>query len=347
LFAFVLIGWMLGASALPAQSPHLGAVTYAGMAVVSTLLFFLSILLHELGHALQARRDGVGIEDVTLWVFGGVARMRQSFPSPAAELRIALAGPAVTAGLVGIYAAAAAALGPHSAVGGVAAWLANINAVLLVFNLAPALPLDGGRVLRALLWQRRGEAVSATKTAASAGRGFALLLIVLGVVSMLRVDVVGGLWLIVLGGFLSTAANAELQHSLLVNALAGVHVRDVMVRQPVTVDGDWTLDELVATIEPQTKFMAYPVVEGNEVVGLLPLTAVLRTPREAWPERRVRDEMIPIAEAPTVEEDELVTDALESPGVARLGRALVRHGLMIVGLLSVTDVDRRLRSATR
>jgi predicted transcriptional regulator len=164
---------------------------------------------------------------------------------------------------------------------------------------------------------------------------------------MLTVDVVGGLWLIVLGGFLATAANAELQHSLLANALAGVHVRDVMVTQPLTVDGDWTLDELVAAIEPQTTYTAYPVVEGGEVVGLLPLAAVLTTPRRAWRERRVRDDMIPIAVAPTVEDDALVTDALESPGVARLGRALVRHGLLVVGLLSVTDVDRRLRSATR
>jgi Zn-dependent protease len=345
--AFVLVGVMLGASAFPSQAPRAGAVAYAAMAVVATLLFFLSILLHELGHALQGSREGVQTEDITLWVFGGVARMRQTFPSPPAELRIALAGPAVTLGLMGVFGAAAAGLGPHSPTGGVAAWLAYINGVLLVFNLVPAFPLDGGRVLHALLWRRRRDSLSATETAASAGRAFAYLLIGLGVVSTLIVDVVGGLWLVMLGWFLSTAASAEAQHSRLVSMLAGVHVRDVMVPQPDSVEAGWTLEELSDGIADGARYTVYPVVENGAVVGLLPLAAVVRRPRETWADRRVRDEMIALEDAPSVEDDEFVADALGSPGVAELGRALVRHRRAVVGLLSVTDVERRLRGATR
>ena len=345
LIAAALFGWLLGTSALPAQSPHLRGATYAAMAVVATLLFFASILLHELGHAVQARREGVRTDDVTLWVFGGVARMRDDFPSPLAELRIAVAGPVVTLALVGVYLAAAVVLGSSSPAGGVAAWLSYINAVLLVFNLAPAFPLDGGRVLRALLWRRRGDQLSATRTAAAAGRAFAYVLIGLGVVSVLTIDVIGGIWLVVLGWFLTAAASAEERHTLLASSLGGLHVRDLMVARPVFVEAGWTLEELFASIGAGPRYHAYPVVEDDQVVGLLALDVALRAPRDSWPRRLVRDEMLAAANAPSVEDDELVADALAAPAVQRLGRALVRHGVRVVGLLSVTDVARRMRGA--
>ncbi len=338
LFAFALIGWSLGANAFPAQSPGFSNAAYAAMAVVATLLFFCSILLHELGHALRARRDGVEIEGITLWLFGGVARFKTEFPSAGAELRIALAGPLVTLALAAAFVGGGLAIGPRTAVGGVAAWLGYINALLLVFNLVPAFPLDGGRVLRALLWRRSGDLAAATARAAGIGRSLAYGLIGIGVFVALTVNLVSGLWLVFLGWFLSTAATAEAQHSILASTLGGVRVRDVMVSQPVTVDGGWTLAEFVDEIASRYHYTTYPVIDEGRVVGLLPLAAVVRRPHAEWPALRIRDCMLPIADVPSVGEDERLIDALAVLNPARLGRALVRRGNLVVGLLSITDV---------
>ena len=170
LVVFALIAWTLASSVFPDQNPHLADGTYVGMGVAAALLYFCSLLLHELGHALQARRDGLEIEGITLWLFGGVARFRGVFPSAGAELRIALAGPLVSLVLGGLFVGLGQAVRSPAAVQGVAAWLGYINLILLVFNMLPALPLDGGRVFRALLWRSRGDFGSATRVAVAAGR---------------------------------------------------------------------------------------------------------------------------------------------------------------------------------
>jgi Zn-dependent protease/CBS domain-containing protein len=344
LLAFALIGWTLGANAFPAQSPGRSNTVYAVMAVVATLVFFCSILLHELGHALRARKEGVEIEGITLWLFGGVARFKTDFPSAGAELRIALAGPFVTLALAAAFIGSGLALGSRTAIGGVAAWLGYINALLLVFNLMPAFPLDGGRVLRALLWRRSGDLAAATVRAAAIGRGLAYGLIGLGVFAALTVDYVSGLWLVFLGWFISAAATAEVQHSILAAALGGIRVRDVMVSQPVTVDAGWTLAEFVEEVGSRYHYTTYPVVDGWRVAGLLPLAAVLRTPHADWPVLRIRDCMLPLADTPSVGEDDRLIDALAVLNPVRLGRALVRRGNLVVGLLSITDVGPLVRT---
>ena len=160
-----LVGWSLGAVVFPDEVPGLSDGTYLAMALIATVLFFASLLLHELGHAVVARREGMEIEGITLWLFGGVARFKGMFPSGGAELRIALAGPAVSLFLGLLFLGAAAVLPMPDAVDGVVAWLGRINLILLAFNMLPALPLDGGRVLRALLWLRSGDFMRATSTA--------------------------------------------------------------------------------------------------------------------------------------------------------------------------------------
>jgi Zn-dependent protease len=211
LLVVALIVWSLAAGVFPESNPGLSEGTYLAMATVAAVLFFASILLHELGHAIQAQRDGVAIDGITLWVFGGVARLRGEPPSASAELRMAVAGPAVSL-LLGIVPLLAALLLPlPAAVDGVAFWLGQINLYLLVFNLLPALPLDGGRVLRALLWARRRDPASATRTAGVLGRAFAQLLIGAGLLLVIFVGDFGGLWLAFLGWFLLGAAEMELQ----------------------------------------------------------------------------------------------------------------------------------------
>ena len=173
---FALIVWSLAATVFPSQNPELSDGVHLAMAVAAALLFFASVLLHELGHAWQARRDGLEIDGITLWLFGGVAQFKGSFPNAGAEFRIAIAGPLVTVVLSGGFMLFALA-GLPSAVDGVAAWLGYINLTLLVFNLIPALPLDGGRVLRAALWRARGDLGWATRVAADIGMGFGYLFV--------------------------------------------------------------------------------------------------------------------------------------------------------------------------
>ena len=209
LVVFGLITWSLATAIFPEANPGLGDGTYLAMAVVAALLFFASILLHELGHAVRAQREGMEITGITLWLFGGVAKFRGMFPSAGAEFRIAIAGPLVSLVLGLVFVGAAVVITGAEVVDAVAAWLGYINLSLLVFNLLPALPLDGGRVLRAALWSARKDFRWATRVAASIGRGFGFLFIAGGLALAFWTDTMSGLWFAFLGWFLLSAASVE------------------------------------------------------------------------------------------------------------------------------------------
>jgi Zn-dependent protease len=183
LVVVALLVWTLASGVFPSTNPGLSDAAHLAMAIVATAAFFCSLLLHELGHALRARREGIEIEGITLWLFGGVARFKGAFRSAGAEFRVAIAGPLVSLAL-GVLFVLLTLTHPPQAVGGVLAWLGYINLTLLVFNLLPALPLDGGRVLRAVLWHIKGDLARATRTAADVGRGFGYLFIAAGVFSV-------------------------------------------------------------------------------------------------------------------------------------------------------------------
>lgn len=340
LIVFALIVWTLGASVFPAQDPRLSSGTYAAMAIVAAFLFFSSLLLHELGHALQARREGVEIEGITLWLFGGVASFKGMFPSAAAELRIALAGPVVSAALGGIFVGIAAAVHRPLAVDGVAAWLGYINLLLLAFNMLPALPLDGGRVLRALLWRRKGDFAGATRIAAAVARGFAYAMIGLGLLALVFGGSWSGAWLAFLGWFLLQASGLEARSVMLRDALGGLRVRDLMVRSPVVVSADSTLAEFMDEVAFRHRFTTYPVLEGRRVIGLLPFASVVRVPRSAWEQTYVRDCILPHAGVPVVRQDEDLLEALDQINAGGINRALVMDDGTLEGLLSITDVVR-------
>jgi Zn-dependent protease len=221
LLVVALIIWSLSQGVFPHTNPGLSDATYLAMSAVAALGFFASILLHELGHAIQAERDGIVIDRITLWVFGGVARLRGPLLSAGAELRTAAAGPAVSLVLGLMFVLAALLLPLPASVDGVLFWLGQMNLSLLVFNLIPALPLDGGRILRALLWARRRDFVSATRTAAALGRGFGQLMIAGGLLLVMFVGDYGGLWLAFIGWFVLAAAEFELQAAAARDVLAG------------------------------------------------------------------------------------------------------------------------------
>jgi Zn-dependent protease/CBS domain-containing protein len=341
LVVFALIVWTLATGIFPDQNPGLSDVAYALMAVVAAVTFFASLLAHELGHAFQARREGMEIDGITLWLFGGVARFKGQFPSAGGEFRIAVAGPLVSLA-IGLACVLVARVALPTEVDGVLSWLGYINLVLLVFNLLPALPLDGGRVLRSALWHAKGDFAWATRVAAGIGRGFGYLMIAGGVFLFIFEGAFSGAWLAFIGWFLLAAAGAEQRSLAARQALAGLRVRDVMARDPVAVPPDLTLGRFMDEVVWARRYTTYPVVEGGRPIGLLPFRRVAEVPRAEWDTQTVRECMIPLEQVPTLRPDEPLFDALGTLSEASVGRGLVLDGDRLLGLLSITDLARAL-----
>ena len=336
-----LIMWTLATGIFPDTNPGLGDNAYFAMAVVASLCFFASILLHELGHAVQARRDGMEIDGITLWLFGGVARFTGMFPSAGAEFRIAVAGPLVSLLLAGGLLGGTLIPGLPEPVDAVLAWLGIINAALLVFNLIPALPLDGGRMLRAALWQWKGDLGSATRLAARAGRLLAMGMIGLGVAMAVLGEGLDGVWLALIGWFVLQAAGAEEGMVRAVTRRQGPRVGDIMQADPVTTRPELTLDEFSRLSGVDLTHEAYAVVgDDGRPVGVIPTVCLDEVPRADWPLRTVADCMVGRAHVPALGADATVDDAMEALRRSPVRRVLVMDGERLVGMLSVDDVAR-------
>lgn len=344
LVVLALIVWSLADGVFPAQNPGLSDGTYLAMAIVAAILFFASLLAHEFGHALQARREGMEIDGITLWLFGGVAKFRGMFPSAGAEFRIAIAGPLVSLAIGVAFVAVAAVFSLPEAADGVAAWLGYINLFLLLFNLLPALPLDGGRVLRAALWGAKRDFAAATRIAAGIGRAFGYLFIAAGIAMFVIWNDFSGAWLAFIGWFLLGAASAEARYLAVRDAFDDLHVRDLMVRDPATVPPTLSLGAFMDDVVWNRRYTTYPVVENGRAVGLLPFRCVAQVPRGEWDERTVRDCMIELDEVPQLAEDEDLIEALEELNEGRVHRGLVLDGDRLVGLLSISDLARALET---
>jgi Zn-dependent protease len=329
----------------PSTNPDLGSGAYIAMSVVAAVLFFASLLLHELGHAVVARRAGMEIEGIVLWLFGGVARFSGLFPSARAELRIALAGPAVSLA-IGISLVLAGALIPlPSEVDGVVSWLGTINLVLLVFNMLPALPLDGGRVLRSLIWEATGDFTRATRFAATLSQAFGQVMIAGGILLLILAGAPGGLWLSMIGWFLVIAARAESDMITLSSALRSMTVSDATASRLTVARAGMTVRQFITDVFERSRHAAYPVVDGDRVVGLLCFKDLARHS----PDTTVREVARPLAETLLLAPDEDLGVAARELSQDRIGRALVLQGGELVGLLSMTDVSRliELRSSAQ
>jgi len=340
IFIVVLIVWSLADAVFPSTNPGLGSGAYVAMGVVAALALFVSLAAHELGHALVARREGMTIQGITLWLLGGVARFGGRFPSAPAELRIALAGPLVSLAIGGAMLALALALPLGSAVDGVVFWLGYVNLVLAVFNMLPALPLDGGRVLRASLWLRGGDLGDATRAAVSVARTLGRGMIGGGIV-LLLVGFLGGAWIALIGWFvLQGAASEELTAPS--GRLARLHVRDVMVAAPHVVAAGTTLDRFLEDVVVETRHTVYPVVDasGRTILGLISFRDAQRVPRAQRHEHVVEERMVPGPKVLVLDADAPLVDQLGALLAAPLRRALVRVDGHVTGLLSPTDALR-------
>ncbi|GEB57435.1 site-2 protease family protein [Streptomyces gardneri] len=344
LLIFAVIALGLAEGRLPEAHPGHGWPAYWAAGILTAVVFFASLLAHELAHAIVARRNGVEVDDIVLWLLGGVARLKAEAPNPAAELRIAGVGPLVSLVLGGLFTLAAWLLDTTAAPGlavEALAWLAAINILLAVFNVVPAAPLDGGRLLRAFLWWRTGDRLRATAGATAAGRAFGWFLTVVGLFLFVRGDVFGGLWLAMIGWFLVAAATMEGQQAQLRAVLAGIPVRQAMTPDPVTVPVGLTVAAFLADPQYRFRHSAFPVTgDGSAPVGLMTLDLARRVPEDRQHAVTVERVMLPLTEVTVVGADDPLADLLPRMQPGAEHRALVLDRKRLVGIVSASDVSR-------
>jgi Zn-dependent protease/predicted transcriptional regulator len=346
--AILVVG--LATGQLPAAYPGRSVVAYVIAAIVAALLFLASLLAHELAHSLVARRNGIEVESIVLWLLGGVAQLRGEAKTPGADFRIAIVGPLtslVLAIVFGLGAAGVASLGSAGLPLGVLMYLAATNALLAVFNLIPAAPLDGGRVLRAALWQFRGDRHAAAVNAARAGRILGFVLIALGVLQVVTGRGLGGVWLALIGWFVVSAASAEEQQARLGGRLAGVKVGQVMAVRPTVLDGNLTVADFIAQVALTHQYSTYPLVDQyGQLTGLVTLNRVRAVAPELRATTRLQEIACPPSEVPTARPEESLVELLERMNGCADGRAVVVDNAgQVVGVVSASDVARSLQLA--
>ncbi|MEU0337818.1 site-2 protease family protein [Streptomyces bobili] len=331
------------AGRLPDAYPDRPPWQYWLTGLLGALVFLLSLLAHELSHALVARRNGVDVDGITLWLLGGIARLKSEAPTPAAEVRIAGVGPLVSlllGVLFGFLAGVLAALYGAGLAVETLAWLAGINILLAVFNALPAAPLDGGRLLRALVWRKTGNPLRATAVATGAGRALGWVLIGVGLYLFLFGAVFSGLWLVVLGWFLIAMATAEGGQAKLRELLSGVPVRQAMGHAPVTVPASLTVAQFLATPEYRYRHSAFPVVDAEQrPIGLVAVKTAVEVP-DAHRSAPVTSVMIPIEDIPTPHPDDPLVRVLPALDTSPAHRALAVEDGRVVGVLTSSDISR-------
>jgi Zn-dependent protease/CBS domain-containing protein len=343
LVVFVLVAWTLATGYFPVHQPHLSPAAYWARGLVTSLLFFASILLHELGHSLVARRLGIPIRSITLFIFGGVARLARDPQDGRAELKIAAAGPLVSLALAALFYGATRIDAVGGEGGSVAGYLAFINLLVAVFNLVPAFPLDGGRLLRGLLWNSAGKR-RATRAAARAGTVFAYFLMAAGAWILLRGESLAGVWYVLIGWFLREASGRAYRDVRVDEALAGVTVADATLRDFATLPADLSLAEAVREHFLRTGYGGYPVLRADEVIGLLTLRDVLKRSTTDRETTSVQAAMIPLTPAIVAAPGDPLLTAASQMAEAGTGRLLVMEGGRLTGLLTRQSVLHQIRA---
>jgi Zn-dependent protease/CBS domain-containing protein len=338
----VLFSWTLATSAFPSVHPGLTRTVYWEMGITGALGLFASVVLHEISHALVAQRFGIVIRGITLFLFGGVAEMAGEPPGPRAELLVAAAGPAASFALafLGLLATTLAGMaGWPAPVQMVLAYLAVINATLALFNLIPAFPLDGGRMLRSLLWKWNGNLRWATRITSRLGAGFGLLLIALGVLRVVQADFLGGMWWFLVGLFVRNAARMSYQQLLLRQALEGETVARFMRRDPVTVPRSVSVQELLQDYVYRYHFKMFPVLDdAGRLFGCVTTQHIRQLPREEWDSQTVGAIADRCSPDNTVTADSDALRALSLMNRTGASRLMVMDGDRLLGILALKDL---------
>jgi Zn-dependent protease/CBS domain-containing protein len=346
LIIFGLLSWSLASGYFPQRYPDLPIAAYWIKGIIAALFLFGSVLVHELMHALMAQNLRVPIAGITLFALGGVSEMKQEPPNPSAEFMIAIVGPLASLVLAGMFWLIWRALereGPDPSFAAIALYLVGLNTVVAVFNMLPAFPLDGGRVLRSIIWAITKNLQKATYLATRVGRIFAYILISIGAVSLFAGAGFQGIWMALIGFFLLQGAQASYTQVLLKEALAGIAIRDIMVKDVVSVPPGLSVRALIERYFLTHGYGGFPVVEQGQVEGLVSLGDVKRVPPEDYDRLTVREVMIPLAERLTIAPEEDVSVALQRMAEDELGRLIVMERGRMLGLVTKTGLSRFLR----
>lgn len=344
LLAAGLMVWSLADGYFPELYPDWSTATYYGAGVVAALLLFVSVVLHEFGHSLVAQRLGVPVRSITLFIFGGVAAIEREPDRPRDEFWIAVMGPVVSAVIAVVGLLLGAAIEPLSApLGAIALYLGVTNGLLVVFNLIPGFPLDGGRILRAIVWGLTGSQRRATTIAAATGQVAAYLLIFWGIYRLFGGDLLGGLWTAFIGWFLANAGTEARQGAAMQDALAGVTVADLAREAPPVVSPDTTIGDLVYRHILPTGERAHLVVADEQLVGLITLTDVMKHRQEAWDSLSVAAVMTPARKLRTIGPDCPMEEALRVLAAEDLNQLPVVEAGRAVRLLSRATIVRYLQ----
>ncbi|MGD2133296.1 MAG: site-2 protease family protein [Maricaulaceae bacterium] len=333
----LFIAWSLAQGLFPALYEGLETTTYWAMAVVAIIGLAISIVLHELSHSLVARLFGMEVKSITLFLFGGVAALERDPPSAKSEFWMAIAGPAMSFLLAGFFALLAGLDGLNENLAAVFNYLSMLNMVLAVFNLIPAFPMDGGRALRAALWALRGDVRWATRIAARAGEVFGVLLMTAGLFFALMGAFVGGLWWILIGIFIRSAARGSVVQAASERAFAGQPVRRFMTTQLDTAPPDISLRAFVDEFLYRHHHDLFPVIEHGEAIGVIGRNEIKTVPPERWNETTVRQAMREISQAETVEAGSDAAEALARMQENGIGRMLVLERGRLAGVIALKD----------
>jgi Zn-dependent protease/predicted transcriptional regulator len=336
-----LITWSLASGLFPEYYNDLPASSYWIMGTAGALGLFLSIVLHELAHSLVARNYGINMRGITLFIFGGVAEMENDPPSPKAEFFMAIVGPLSSAAIsIGLFILAfwAESTGLPVEFKGVVNYLAWLNMILAVFNLVPAFPLDGGRVLRSILWKWKNNLRWATSVASKVGSGLGMALIVAGIILIFMGNFVGGLWWFMIGLFIRSAAQRSYQQLIARGVFQSKKVKDFMVKDPLTVPRTLSLQEFVDNYVYKHNYQMYPVFSFGKLAGCVSVNDVASIPRDEWSTQTLSTIITPCSEETSISPEEEADQALEIMNRTGNSRLMVVQDNNLIGIITLKDM---------
>lgn len=341
IFIFILISWSLAQGFFPQSYPDWSIAAYWITSVIAALLLFVSVLLHELAHSLVARARGMAVGSITLFIFGGVSNLEEEPKQPKTEFAMAIVGPLTSFALAGVFWGLLQVLSDtETPLAATLGYLALINLVLAIFNMLPGFPLDGGRVLRSILWTTTKSFRKATNIAATVGRIFGWGLIGLGIFQLFAGNFLGGIWIAFIGWFLSNAAENYRRGITLHEYLSGIRVREVM-QTVETVGPDTTVEEVVTDIFQKRRGRAVPVCRNNKTIGIMTITDVKELPRDKWAKTRV-EEIMTRGPLYVVSMDDNLETAAKLISKHDINQVLVNHMERCAGIITRAQIIDRL-----
>lgn len=344
---FILITWSLAYGYMPRQYPGLSTLTYWAIGITSAIILFASVLIHELSHSYVAKKNGLPIARITLFFFGGVSEMTEEPQNPKLEVKMAAAGPLMSFLIAGILGSAwylSELVKAPVAITAILGYGALINAILGLFNLLPAFPLDGGRVFRGTLWTRSGNLIGATRTATRLSEAFSLLMMFGGFVFIITGDFVDGIWIVVLGWFIRSGAETSLRQTLVGETLSGVTVGDIMTKSVLTVPPGITVEQLASDYFLVHRHGGYPVIRDGKILGMVTLQSVRAIPKDMRASTRVEEAMVHGEPMVTVKSTLSALDAMHKMARERVGRLLIVENGQVMGIVTRGDLMRTIQT---